>query len=132
MSTHTLAAWCSSHVGCPLLACACRATNGPGTAFVAKCLDSRCILLSTVHCFLEGDEFDLQSEKPDELTDEIDKEYIPLRKRICKYYYRFCYKKPKEFVELQGSDFVAESFEVEYDVVSMCRQLALLLLYVKT
>lgn len=79
-------------------------------------------MLSAVHCFLEEDEeFDLQSENPDELTDDIDKEYIPLRKRICKYYYRFCYKKPKEFVELKGSEFVPEDFLVAHDVVSMCR-----------
>ena len=43
-----------------------------------------------------------------------------LRDRILSYPYWFCYMEVDQYVELKGSDFVAEHVRVEYSVVSMC------------
>ena len=65
-------------------------------------------------------EIDLQLDDPAELKrmiEENDKRL--LRDRILNYTYWFCYKKVDQYVELKGSDFVAEHVRVEYSVVSM-------------
>ena len=65
-------------------------------------------------------EIELQVDNPAELKrmiEENDKRL--LRDRILSYDYWFCYKKVDQYVELKGSDFVAEHVRVEYSVVSV-------------
>ena len=65
-------------------------------------------------------EIDLQLEDPAELKRMIEESHERLlRDRILHYTYWFCYKKVDQYVELKGSDFVAEPVRVEYSVVSM-------------
>ena len=99
-----------------------RPNSVPGTAFIAKDPNDGCILLSALHCFLEGTAYDLQVDNPAELKQMIDDSNGGLlRDCILRYYYWFCYKERDQHVELKGSDFVAEHVGVAYDVVSMCR-----------
>ena len=64
-------------------------------------------------------EIDLQLEDPAKLKRMIENDERLLRDRILRYTYWFCYKKVDQYVELKGSDFVAEHVRVEYSVVSM-------------
>ena len=64
-------------------------------------------------------EIDLQLEDPAKLKRMIENDERLLRDRILRYTYWFCYKKVDQYVELKGSDFVAEHVRVECSVVSM-------------
>ena len=64
-------------------------------------------------------EIELQVEDPAELKRMIEESHERLlRDRILRYTYWFCYKEVDQYVELKGSDFVAEHVRVEYSVVS--------------